>query len=123
MEHATNSIVEIFSINLKKGTGAAFNKLYIEQSLPMQKRWKVAILTFGPSLHDEDSYLVVRRYNDLADRQQSQDSFYGSDEWKQGQREAILALIENYTTVVVPGNAALLEGLQLINLITSQDGK
>ena len=123
MEHATNSIVEIFSINLKKGAGAAFNKLYIEQSLPMQKRWKVEILTFGPSLHDEDSYLVVRRYNDLADRQQSQDSFYGSDEWKQGPREAILALIENYTTAVVPGNAVLLEGLQLINLITSQDGK
>jgi len=85
-------------------------------------RCKVDILTFGPSLHDEDSYLVVRRYKNLADRQQSQDSFYGSDEWKRGPREAILALIEKYTTVVVPDNAALLEGLQLINLITKQEG-
>jgi hypothetical protein len=78
MENGTKSIVEIFCINIKKGAGAAFNKLYIEQSLPLQKRWKVELLAFGPSLLDEDSYLAVRRYMDLAERQQSQDSFYGS---------------------------------------------
>ena len=116
MENETNGLAEIFCINLKPGAGAAFHKLYIEQSLPLQKRWKVDILAFGPSLHDQDSYLVIRRYKDLEDRQQSQDSFYGSDEWKQGPREAILAFIENYTTVVVPVNTALLEGLKLINL-------
>jgi len=121
MKRETNGIAEIFCINLKPGTGTAFNKIYIEQSLPLQKRWKVDILAFGPSLHDEDSYLVVRRYKDLADRQQSQDSFYGSDEWKKGPREAILALIENYTTVVVPVNAALLEGLKGINLASRKD--
>ena len=114
MKSETKGIAEIFCINLKPGAGKAFNRIYIEQSLPLQKRWKVDILAFGPSLHDEDSYLVIRRYADLADRQQSQDSFYGSDDWKKGPREAILALIENYTTVVVPVNAALLEGLKLI---------
>jgi hypothetical protein len=31
-----------------------------------------------------------------------------------GPREAILAFIENYTAVVVPVNAALLEGLRLM---------
>jgi hypothetical protein len=123
MENETNGIAEIFCINLKPGTGADFNKIYIEQSLPLQRRWKVDILSFGPSLHDQDSYLVIRRYKNLADRLQSQDSFYGSDEWKQGPREAILALIENYTTVVVPVNAALLAGLQQINLLSKKGKK
>jgi len=120
MENSKNSIIEIFCINLKQGSGPAFHKLYIERSLPLQTRWKVDILAFGPSLHNADSYLVVRRYKDLADREQSQESFYGSDEWKLGPREAILALIENYTTVVIPVNASLLEGLQMINLIADQ---
>ena len=32
---------------------------------------------------------------------ESQDAFYGSDEWKLGPREPILALIETYTSVVI----------------------
>ena len=123
MENATTGILEIFCICLKPGAGATFNKLYIEQSLPLQKQWKVEVLAFGPSLHDEDSYLVVRWYKNLADRQQSQDSFYGSDDWRQGPREAMLALIENYITVVVPANTALLEGLQMINIQPGDNGE
>ena len=115
MKNITPGIVEIFCINLKPGTGAAFRKLYIERSLPLQKQWKVDLLAHGPSLHDEDVYWVVRQYKDLADRQQSQDAFYESDDWKLGSREEILAFIENYTAVVVPANAALLEGLSLLN--------
>ena len=115
MKNITHSIVEIFCINLKPGAGASFHKLYIERSVPLQKQWKVGLLAYGPSLHDEDVYWVVRQYKDLADREQSQDAFYGSDDWKLGPREEILALIETYTTVVVPANTALLEGLSLLN--------
>lgn len=43
---------------------------------------------------------LIRSYASLEDRQQSQDAFYGSDEWKQRLREAIVGLIESYTSVV-----------------------
>ena len=46
------------------------------------------------------------------ERQRSEDAFYGSDEWKNGPREAILAAIENYTTVVINVDAATLAGLR-----------
>ena len=81
----------------------------------MLKRWNVEVVAFGPSLHEEDTYLVVRRYKDLEDRQQSQDAFYGSDEWKQGPREQIMALVENYTTVIIPANNNLIAGFKMIN--------
>jgi hypothetical protein len=50
----------------------------------MLQRWNVDVVAFGPSLHAEDSYYLIRSYASLEDRQQSQDAFYGSDEWKQG---------------------------------------
>lgn len=108
-------IIEIRSYNLKPGTGQAFHKLIMDESIPMLKRWNVDVLAFGPSLHDKDSYLLVRSYKDLTDRQQNQDAFYGSDEWMLGPREVIMALIENYTTVVMAVNDNLIEGLRIIN--------
>jgi hypothetical protein len=95
-------IIEIRSYNLKSGTRDQFHKLFVEQALPMLKRWKVEVVSYGPSLHDEDSYFLLRAYSSLEERQKSQDAFYGSDEWKQGPRESILALIVNYTTIVAP---------------------
>ena len=114
MKNTTGGILDILILNLKPGTRPVFNKLYKELSLPLLKRWNVEVLAFGPSLHGEDTYLVVRRYQDLKDRQQSQDGYYGSDEWKQGPREQIMSLIEDYTTVVIPANDNLITGFKMI---------
>ena len=93
--------VEIRSYDLKPGTRQAFHQLFMEQALPMLNRWKVDVVRHGPSLHHGDSYYLMRAFASLEDREQSEDAFYGSDEWKVGPREAILALIENYTTIVI----------------------
>lgn len=93
--------VEIRSYNLKPGTRQEFHSLFVEQALPMLKRWKVDVVRYGPSPHDEDSYYLMRAYASLEDREKSQDAFYGSDEWRQGPREPLLAMIENYTSIVI----------------------
>ena len=93
--------VEIRSYNLKPGTRQEFHRLFVEQALPMLKRWKVDVVRYGPSPHDEDSYYLMRAYASLEDREKSQDAFYGSDEWRQGPREPLLAMIENYTSIVI----------------------
>ena len=93
--------VEIRSYNLKSGRRAEFHRLASEQAVPMLRRFKVDVVAHGPSPHDEASYYLIRAYADLAERQRSQDAFYGSEEWRQGPREAVLALIESYTTVVL----------------------
>jgi len=78
----------------------------------MLKRWNVDVVTYGPSLHDEDSYYLIRRYDSLDQREESENAFYGSDEWRQGPREAILSLIENYTEVVLELDEAIVQGLR-----------
>ena len=54
----------------------------------------------------------MRRYDSLAHREESEESFYGSDEWRKGPREAILACIENYTEFVVELEDGTLQGLR-----------
>lgn len=82
------------------------------EALPMLRRWKVDVVAYGPSLHDADSWYLMRSFSSLEDRQRSEDSFYGSDEWKKGPREAILADIESYTTIVLPFDDPTIRGLR-----------
>jgi hypothetical protein len=106
--------VEIRSYNLKPGTRDEFHRLVLERSMPMLERWKVDVVAFGPSPHDEDSYYLIRRYESLADRERSQDAFYGSDEWRKGPREAIVALIISDTSVVIELDEAAVQGLRRV---------
>ena len=104
--------VEVRSYNLKPGTRAAFHERFVKEALPMLRRSKVDVVAYGPSLHDADSYILIRAYTSLDDRQTSEDAFYGSDEWKNGPREAVLADIVNYTTVVLTMDDATVNGLR-----------
>ncbi|MGH2353358.1 MAG: NIPSNAP family protein [Chloroflexota bacterium] len=104
--------VEIRAYNLKPGTGEEFHRLVREESVPMLHRWKVDVVAYGPSRHDPDSYVLIRAYASLDDRERSEEAFYGSDEWRHGPREAILACIDSYATVVMELESAAIDGLR-----------
>jgi ketosteroid isomerase-like protein len=105
-------VVEIRSYSLKPATRDHFHQLFVQEALPMLRRWKVDVVAYGPSLHDRDSYYLMRSYASVEDRQRSEDAFYGSAEWREGPRAAILAAIESYTTVVIELDDATLRGLR-----------
>ena len=107
-----NHVVEIRSYTLKPGTRDEFHRLFLEAAYPMLKRWNVDVVAYGPSLHDENSYYLMRRFDSLAHREQNEESFYGSDEWRQGPREAILACIETYTEFVLELDEVTLQRLR-----------
>jgi hypothetical protein len=104
--------VEVRSYNLKPGSRAEFHDVVVREAVPMLERWKVDVVAFGPSPHDEDSYYLIRSYASLADRQQSQDAFYGSDEWRRGPRESVVGKIESMTSAVLELDDATIEGLR-----------
>ena len=96
-----NHLVEICSLNLKSGTRNEFHRLYIEEALPRLKRWNFDVVAHGPSLHDENIYYVIRRYESLSQREQMEKAYYASDDWRHGPREALLASIESYVDLVL----------------------
>ena len=105
-------VVEIRSYNLKPGVRDRFHQTFLTEALPMLKRWQVDVVSYGPSLHDQDSYFLIRAFDAVEQRQKSEDAFYGSEEWKQGPRERILGDILTYTTIVVSMDAATIAGLR-----------
>jgi hypothetical protein len=107
-----NRFLEIRSYNLLPGTRDEFHRLFLEEAMPLLKRWSVDVVAYGPSLHDENSYYLMRNYDSLAQREESENAFYGSDEWRQGPRESIIALIENYTEIVLELDEVTVQGLR-----------
>ena len=104
--------VEIRSYNLKRGRRDEFHRLVVERSLPLVRKWNVDVVDFGPSSHDEDTYYLIRAYGSLAERAASHEAFYASPEWRQGPREAIIALIESDTSIVLELDAATVDLLR-----------
>ena len=51
---------------------------------------------------------------DLADRQASQDAFYGSPDWRQGPRDEILSLIDTHASIVIEMDDTTLNALRKI---------
>jgi hypothetical protein len=70
------------------------------------------VLAHGPPLHAENAYYVIRRYDSLAQREQMEDTYYASDDWRKGPQERILALIESYVDVVLELDEVTVEGLR-----------
>jgi ketosteroid isomerase-like protein len=107
-----SEVLEIRSYNLKPGTRDRFHALVERDALAMLRRWKIDVVAYGPSLHDADSYYLMRIFPSLDERQRVEDAFYASDEWRQGPREAVLAAIDSYTTAVIRVDDATLRGLR-----------
>jgi|SRR5687768_4846094 len=107
-----NHLIEIRSLNLKPGTREDFHRLYIQQALPLLRRWNFDVVAHGPSLHDENTYYVIRRFDSLAQRDAMEDAYYASDDWRQGPREEMLALIESYADVVLEMDEVSIQGIR-----------
>jgi NIPSNAP len=98
---ASEEVIEILTLDIKPGRRDEFHKVYETQSLPLLKKWNFDVVAYGPSLHDANSYYVIRRFKNLEDREKSEDAFYSSDDWKQGPQEAILALVDHFAYAIV----------------------
>jgi hypothetical protein len=107
----TKIVLEIRTYNLKRGARDNFHQLVLK-TLPLLGQYEINVVSYGPSLHDENSYFLIRSFSSLDDRARKEDAFYGSRDWIDGPRESVLALIENYSTIVVEADHSLLPHLQ-----------
>ena len=107
-----NHFIEIRTLTLKPNSRDQFHRLYLEEALPRLQRWKFDVVVHGPSAHDENTYYVIRSYESIAQRDQMEDAYYASDDWRKGPREAMLALIESYVDAVFEVDEVTVNGLR-----------
>lgn len=98
---ASQEVFEILTLDIKPGRRDEFHKVYETQSVPLLKKWNFNVVAYGPSLHDANSYYVIRRFKSLEEREKSEDAFYGSNDWKSGPRNAIMELVDHFGYAVV----------------------
>lgn len=105
-------VVEIRSYRLAPGSAERFHQLVHQQSLPLMQNWGIDVLAFGPSLGDGCDYYLIRAFADLAALEAQQTAFYASPGWRNGPREAIIALIESDHNVVMALSEVAIEALR-----------
>ena len=106
-------ITEIRIYKLRENTASVFHKVFTEQSIPMMKRWNVNVLDYGFSLIDKNSFYLIRNYESIEQRKESQDAFYGSDEWINGPEKQIMECIETYNTSIVDSKKLIISKTDL----------
>lgn len=95
-------VIEVRSYELKANAQAAFERLFLDEVVPLLAAWGHRIVFAGHSLHRDDAFVLIRSYDSEDHRRASQDSFYSSDDWRNGPREALLAMIDSFTSGVLP---------------------
>jgi hypothetical protein len=104
--------VDFRSYALKPGRAGEFDRLMRTQALPLLHKWGFDVVAQGLSADGDDRAYLVRAYRDLTHREASEDIFYGSIEWLDGPREAILDCIEDYASVVLELPAGTVDALR-----------
>ena len=104
-------ILEFRVYTLVAGSRAAFQQRFDEQILPMLERFGIKVVAAGPSLHDSDSFSLIRAFSSLEARQQQLDRFYGSEEWLTGHDADVMAMIDHYSTCVIEADEAAVDAL------------
>ena len=104
--------VDFRSYSLKPGRAQEFDRLMRTQAVPMLHRWGFDVVAQGLSADGDDRAYLVRAYRDLTHREVSEDIFYGSTEWLDGPREAILDCIADYASVVMELPAGTVDALR-----------
>ena len=97
----SGEVIEILTLDIKPGRRDEFHKVYETQALPLLKKWNFDVVAYGPSLHDSNSYYVIRRFKSVEDWEKSENAYYSSDDWKRGPRDAIFALVDHFAYAVL----------------------
>lgn len=107
-------VVETLIYTLKPGTGAAFDRIMRDVSVPLHRRAGMDVVAYANSLHDPDAYVLIRAYDDLHHLKVSQEAFYGSADWRTGPRAAIVAMISTSLKVVTEVPVDAVEAMRRI---------
>lgn len=94
-------IVSIRSYEVKPGQRRPFHELTMNEAVPLLRKHGFTVLDFGPSQHDQDSYYLIREFENLDEMRTKEEVFYGSLEWRQGSGKLLMEMVASFTTVVL----------------------
>jgi hypothetical protein len=97
---AATPVLDIRTYKLRRGRRGRFDRIFREEALPLLQRVGIDVVCFGPSLVDDDYYLLVRGFASRVERDEQLTAFYGSEAWQRRFAARVEPLIESYHVVV-----------------------
>lgn len=107
--------VEILSYKLHPGASATFQINVERFSLPLHRNIGIDVVAFGQSLHDQESYILIRSFASVEQMDRLLNNFYDSRAWHNGPRDGIVACISDTHRIVCQmnnGAVKLLRGMK-----------
>lgn len=105
-------VLEIRTYRLEPGERVEYDRIFREEAAPLLEQFDIEVVGHGPSMLDDDHYVLVRAYPSLAARNAAEARFYGSDAWRDGPRQAILSRLISYHEIVLPATPQSIAALR-----------
>lgn len=93
-------LIEIRTYKLKPGTAGRFVAAF-RDALPLVRASGMDVIAFGRSDHEQETFHLIRAYNDRAQLEAQQDAFYSSEAWRTGPREPLIACLEEHLNTLL----------------------
>lgn len=106
---SSNKFLELRIYKIHHGRRTEFGDYMRDVLVRLFKGQDMEIVHHGPSLHDEDSYFLIRAHPSVEERQQGLDAIYGSAEWLMNHEEHVLDMIDSMDTAVFEVDEWLVE--------------
>jgi hypothetical protein len=109
-------VLEIRTYRVAAGRVVDFVSLMRAEALPLLAANQIDVVACDVSLDPRDGdprdAFLIRAFEDEAARERAERGFYSSSEWRDGPREAVLALIETFHTAIFEVPADVVDGLR-----------
>lgn len=111
----TRRLLEIRTYRLKPGTLEAFHEAMHTRAVPMLRARGMDVVSYGRGDHEEESYHLVRAYASREALEAEQSAFYGSTEWREGPRAALVDRIETYLNTLLWASGEAVDSMRALN--------
>ena len=94
-------LIEVRTYRLKPDCAGRFVNA-VRVALPLvRSHGGMDVVAFGRSDHEEESFFLIRAFDSREQLVAQQDAFYGSEEWRQGPRQALVDCLDTYLNTLL----------------------
>lgn len=102
-------IIEVRTYRAEPGARERLLDLLRARAFPLQRELGMTVLGPFPSTEDEVTFVWLRGFPDEVSRGPLKAAFYEGDDWLGGLQDQAMAMLDDYSAVVVEDSAGLLE--------------
>lgn len=95
-------LLEIRLFTLRSGTREEFDRISRDGTIPLMRDLGIDVIAHGPSLNNESGYFLMRAFPSETERVERSQAVYATAEWEAKYDAAVMGMIDDYDTTVLP---------------------